>query len=1209
MEAKILSDGLDQFPGSQALQACCSENMSESISNQSTEMLTGHLSEQGDCYSFRCQQPLDATSPSASLSSACDISFPCNNAHHLSTGKKGRGRPRKNICNNHKILDISKAIRKRGRPRKPIELGKKLDKIGGQMPCNDASVTRKRKLDENALTPSRKRTRFGESSEVDCLIEPEEQDVSIFLDTDGSLGPHVLPERKETRQNLDLSMPYIDFKCLGASDENLGSEDQKMRIHTQRNGSVLERDFIPFSIADDAPSNNDCNSDRTQEIPSVNSVHPEDIVYDVLPWCQEIDNLRPGTVIPASKGGGTMYDLLYQFKIDAGRFLEEATGLNIYVFTESFPTPTNKTPLALFIQMSNGHLLRIKCQHSGLNLSLPIPVNRQNISSDAVYCSTPRPHDYSIDARQTKSGKERWPTSYIQDKRILESQKDWFAFIQRMCYIYPEITDKQWQPYVKLTKLNMNVFDGRYSDFKDQDYPGDNGGDRNTKNSLRKGRFNNVQWDKTSRNPGCHTHTSNNERTYTCTEGCPEHVLIHGKLSPPLSSCYDPEGRFFHIVRILETICMSDIMALVSNHIQREEAERYASKNLHTEEYIPLSSTKSKVKSTHELEEEESDWGAVLKSASRKAAAKHTRKENNVEGFSISKKYSKTTKLCNFIYPKKTRKTIRKKNKYQQVKDLCESTLIKKNGFTIRLWQNYDRNLLQSKGAQHYRCHACKKKCLNAATLRKHMEEHPLCQHQRKRSASRKEFHFCQLCQISLRTIRSIHTHSLSKGHRRIVKEKLQSCCGILSTVSGSRVEPDEENETNLEVLEIIEEKIVVEDDIGECKPEENTCTAVTYIYNNPTINAVEKLCLQRDQMKGMPSVPLSQFLRTCEEDVVASDNVPAPWNLEEEDDPHPGEDDFREDFSASQQEDISCQVGSNGVSWTKRDRDDTDENFVKKRARTTFSGRQRNPEWLEEELTSDLGSHEPWYLKGNKQKNSNIFGEVIHVKRTFKNHARKNNPWKVFWPSRAKYASVESLCTGISHDSGVCCNSGQSPYYPHPLLSSLNELYKSTSPSQVEESDKTKKRESYPGQIPHELYDKSGYRYVDLDRPIEYYNFDFDSEGNLLATTDLNEVDFGKNFSSEKDVFFGEQESDSFSRDLETFKREKESENVLCTEVPDFICRATSPCIDTDHDLNTPQMTPVHEADSQPSIFKDWALSYTASGFDSDFERLWNES
>lgn len=361
--------------------------------------------------------------------------------------------------------------------------------------------------------------------------------------------------------------------------------------------------------------------------------------------------------------------------------------------------------------------------------------------------------------------------------------------------------------------------------------------------------------------------------------------------------------------------------------------------------------------------------------------------------------------------------------------------------------------------------------------------------------------------------------------------------------------------------------------------------------------------------MAGMTSVPLSQYLRTCEEDVVASDNLPAPWNLEKDENPRPGEDDFREDFSASQQEDIGRQAGSNGVSRTKRGRDGADKNCATKRARTTFGGRQRRPEWLEEEMTSDLGSHEPWYLKGNKQKKNNIFGEVIHVKRTFKNHARKNNPWRVFWPSRAKCASVESLCTGISHDSGVCCSSGQSPYYPHPLLSSINDLYKGTSPSQVEESDKAKKDESFLGQIPHELYDKSGYRYVDLDRPIEYYNFDIDSEGNLLATTSLNEVEFGKNFSSEGNVFFGEQETDSFSRELETFKREKDSENRLCTEAPDFICRATSPCIDADCDLNTPQMTPVHEADSQQCIFKDWTLSYSASGFDSDFEMLWNES
>ncbi|ROT84618.1 hypothetical protein C7M84_022209 [Penaeus vannamei] len=301
-------------------------------------------------------------------------------------------------------------------------------------------------------------------------------------------------------------------------------------------------------------------------------------------------------------------------------------------------------------------------------------------------------------------------------------------------------------------------------------------------------------------------------------------------------------------------------------------------------------------------------------------------------------------------------------------------------------------------------------------------------------------------------------------------------------TADGLRIEPDEENETALECLEIVEEKIVVEDDIEECKAEENTCTAVTYVYNNPSINTIEKLCLQRDQMEGMTSVPLSHYLRTCEGDAEAIDSLPSPWNLEEEDNPHPDEDDFQEKFSASQQESISCQVGSNGMSRMKRDRDDTDNNCATKRARTVFGRRQRNPEWLEEELTSDLGSHQPWYLK------------------------------------------VESN----SHDSGVCCNSGQSPYYPHPLLSTINELYKGASPSQVEESNKAKKGEPYMGQIPHELYNKSG---------------------------------------------------------------------------------ATTPCSDADNDLNTPQMTPVREADSQQCIFKDWTLSYTASGFDSDFERLWNDS
>nr|XP_027237650.1 uncharacterized protein LOC113828819 [Penaeus vannamei] len=599
MEAKIVSDGLEQFPESQALQVNSSENMSEPTSNHSTETMTGYFSVEGNRFSFRYQQPLDAPNTSASLSSACDSPCPSNNAHHPSIVKRGKGRPRKNTSNNHKVLNTSKAIRKRGRPRKHIVLEKKIGKEGGQMPCDSVSANRKRKLDENANTPDRKRIKLSESSEFDCHIDPESQeaDIGIFIDTVGSL------ETKETCESTDLSMPYIDFKCVG---ENYVSEDQKMRIHSQKDGSALDQDFIPISTEDDTPSNNNCNLNGGQEILSINSVHPEDIVYDVLPWFQ-IDDLKPGIVIPASKGGGIMYDLLYQFKIDAGRFLEEATGLNIHVFTECCPTPTNKIPMALFMQMSNGHLLRIKCQQSKLNLSLPIPVDRQNISSDPIYCSTPRPHVHSIDARQTKSGKKRWPTSDIQDQRILESQKDWFAFLQRMCYIYPEITDKKWQPYVKLTRLITS--DGHHSDFKDEDFTEDSGADGNNKNPQKKARFDNVQLDKTPRNPGCQTHTSNNGRTYSCTEGCPQHVLIHRELSPPLSSCcYNPEVRIFHIVRVLETLCMSDIMVIISVYMQRWEAERCASKKLHdfhTEDVIPLSSTESKVESTHTLKEGE----------------------------------------------------------------------------------------------------------------------------------------------------------------------------------------------------------------------------------------------------------------------------------------------------------------------------------------------------------------------------------------------------------------------------------------------------------------------------------------------------------------------------------------------------------------------------------------------------------------------------
>lgn len=364
---------------------------------------------------------------------------------------------------------------------------------------------------------------------------------------------------------------------------------------------------------------------------------------------------------------------------------------------------------------------------------------------------------------------------------------------------------------------------------------------------------------------------------------------------------------------------------------------------------------------------------------------------------------------------------------------------------------------------------------------------------------------------------------------------------------------------------------------------------------------------MQSDQIAEMTPIPLSQYLKTCEEKTEASESQPCSWNLEEEEH-YPSS--KEEDFYASHQNDVGDQVGSRDMVWKKRERDETDVDSAKKRSRTIFSGRQRKPKWLEEELTSDLGSHQPWYLKGKNQKKKHVLGEIIHVKRTFKNHERRhvpNNVWKVFWPTQEKPASDESLCRCDLHDSGVCCNSGQSPYYPHPLLGQIEELYKDTSPSRVEESRRTKKFESYKGQIPHELYDKSGY-YIDLDRPTEYYNFNVDSEGKFVTTSELSQIKFGNASLTDREVFVDEQQSGSFSRDLDALKIIKGIEKEY-TDVPGFSCRAASSYSKTEDDLNTPQMTPIHEIDVQQSLFKDWTLNYTTSGFDSDFERLWNES
>nr|XP_053631287.1 uncharacterized protein LOC128687710 [Cherax quadricarinatus] len=223
-------------------------------------------------------------------------------------------------------------------------------------------------------------------------------------------------------------------------------------------------------------------------------------VYDVLPWQQCFDNMEVGTVIPASVHNP--YTLTFQGTFDAGFFLKEAKGLSLFVFKEDCPSLKDKTPIALFIQMSNKDLFKIKGQKKSVNLfigtkqlgSKTVENSNQNVSTrmftlgSPASCSTPRHHlgefglitppyssnaahntpnstsnvfsDSQVCAKPEVSSKHsscditpQKSVYLLNDTRLASARMAWHEYQATIAGSFPETLDPEFQPLVIMEKI------------------------------------------------------------------------------------------------------------------------------------------------------------------------------------------------------------------------------------------------------------------------------------------------------------------------------------------------------------------------------------------------------------------------------------------------------------------------------------------------------------------------------------------------------------------------------------------------------------------------------------------------------------------------------------------------------------------------------------------------------------------------------------
>ncbi|CAL4155152.1 unnamed protein product [Meganyctiphanes norvegica] len=123
--------------------------------------------------------------------------------------------------------------------------------------------------------------------------------------------------------------------------------------------------------------------------------------------------------------------------------------------------------------------------------------------------------------------------------------------------------------------------------------------------------------------------------------------------------------------------------------------------------------------------------------------------------------------------------------------------------------------------------------------------------------------------------------------------------------------------------------------------------------------------------------------------------------------------------------------------------------------------------------------------LRGKLNKKNRFAGRIVDLRRKCRNFRS---------PPKILFKQLQDL--EVFKDTRIC----PSPYHPHPLTTNPEELNKLDMSSEEEmKDDKVLYNLDEKIVVPHHLYNKRRRRkYVDLDKPSEYYTFSIDDSGNF---------------------------------------------------------------------------------------------------------------
>lgn len=1030
-----------------------------------------------------------------------------------------------------KIQEEKIEIKKRGRGRPPkLDSAKKAKLAQSEQVENVERVMETSEFSFNRFPGSRKSNTKNNVFMEKTALEPSEY----------------LPEEfgiceSELQDNMKSSSNTKDKnKCTNSNSKRSIKATNQDSNHDLREQDVKsKKQYLDEKYMDDY-------THQQSKFPS-NSPNMTNEVEQFV--AEEIRDLIPGELIPIDMEVGytlapssfNKNPLVFQSKVDAGIYSQDVIGKDIYVyvFKEILPHAYNEDPFLVYVELPNRDLQLLKNDDEkpvrfNMNEEDENSANASSSIDHRQFPTPPRLDLYNDESKYVLDTCEDLQSDYIflervqptpiddhnNDPRIAAIQINWLQFCVDNLNVHPEVLYSDMQPQVVIkvdgvTELSESAIEMNTCNSSGSSRP------------VWKSCYQDGDIEQCTRTAGLYK-VSDCSSTLTLNQ----EVLNKPEPSANSSTMFDDSNNALTFI----PLCKSEESLLSIDEEKDLYPKRKSSKDFGARCIPPKSPCYQRdVDSRHNTQIDSQAWRKRLLDLSEQ----HKRKSLNN---SSKDKQKKKAELISFVMPPKRplsrplSKTSKKRKITISNRDIgkiqvrflpeieiqpsriirVEIKTFKKTDriCAIRLWQHYDKfgpggecnichvfipsdlaleqHVMKCKTNKNKnKCNECKTIFLSLRLLKNHAK---VCGVKKKEI----ELYYCMACDTNLTSKSGFLSHTKNVKHQEILKkeEKIFEQSSQVFTGTSVKATEDESDDSlgGMVLIEIEEEDYFEEEE------------HLTKEVEGPVrMKAVEKN-LRTLRIYKYQTALITNLMKVSE------------WRKQ-----------LDKPFDEEQ----------NGEKQKKSKR-------LSKEKKDKINESNSGPFEEYVDVTSDNWSYEkPKFSEGQKMdlrgkltKGNRFAGRIVDLRRRYKNFKS---------PPKILYKQLQDL--DVFKKTRKCA----SPYYPHPLAADLYEL--DLSVDEENKDDKVLYNLDKKIIVPHHLYDKRRRRkYIDLDKPSEYYTFSIDDSGNFIM--ERGTVDNPFNGVNTNDMpNFGNNDSDEFSKILQETSNILEDNRYMFTGSPSKRC------------------------------------------------------